>query len=79
MKIDTENIVKILKGDIAALSDISEDEYDIDLSDIGVDSLDRNTIFLDLEENFEMEFTDEDIDKLNTVNKIIAFIKNYPR
>ena len=76
MKIKIEGIVEIIKGDIAVLSSLNSSDYDTDLSDLGVDSLDRSSMFLDLEENFDVEFTDDDIDVLSTVNKIASFIND---
>jgi len=76
MKIKIEGIVEIIKGDIAVLSSLNSSDYDTDLSDLGVDSLDRSSMFLDLEESFDVEFTDDDIDALSTVNKIATFIND---
>lgn len=74
MKIRLEEIVNIIKGEIEEIKDLNSNDYDTKLSDLGVDSLDLSSMFLDLEENYDIEFTDDDIDNLNTVNKIVEFI-----
>jgi len=76
MKIKREDIVDIIIGEVAAINDLNSTDYDTDLSDLGVDSLDRNSIFLDLEENFNVEFSDDEVDNLNTINKIAVFIND---
>lgn len=55
--------------------DASKDR-DVSLSEIGVDSLDNMSLFLEIQERFGLdEIADEDIDTLTSVDLIIAYIQ----
>ena len=74
MKINIEEVAKIVKGELAVLKDLNSDDFESSLSDLGVDSLDRSSMFLDLEESFDVEFSDDDIDNLSSIKDITDFI-----
>lgn len=76
MSVKKEEIVEIIKGDVAVLESVEVSDFDTSLDDLGVDSLDLSSMFLDLEETFDIEFSDEEIDELSTINKIIDFINS---
>ncbi|MDR1537240.1 MAG: acyl carrier protein [Clostridiales bacterium] len=44
--------------------------------DLGADSLDVYQIILALEQTFEMEFLNEDSDKIRTVGDAVSYIQN---
>ena len=44
------------------------------LLECGLDSLDVANFFLALEEKYEIKFTDDELDALNTLSQISAFI-----
>jgi acyl carrier protein len=47
---------------------------DKDLATQGIDSLDMLSVFLLLQEKFNIEIPDEDIPKLNTLNAIVEYV-----
>jgi acyl carrier protein len=49
-------------------------DFDRPLADYGLDSLDLSAIFLALEERYGIKISDEDFDRLNTVNRIVVFL-----
>ena len=42
--------------------------------DLGIDSLDRIEIIIDLEEEFDIDISDEDAEELTNVEKLVAYI-----
>lgn len=44
------------------------------LSTLGVDSLDIASIFLNIRENFGVSIPDDDMDELDTIDKIVSYI-----
>jgi len=74
MAINKDEIVKVIVGDVPALQNIGEEDFDTTFDELGVDSLDRSTMFLDLEEAYGVEFTDEDIENYDTINRIVEVI-----
>ena len=44
--------------------------------DLGADSLDVVELVMELEDEFDMEITDEDAEKISTVGDAIAYIEN---
>lgn len=61
--------------------DISFDantDCDVTLSDLGVDSLDNMSLFLEIQEKFGIaEIADSDIDKLISVKLILDYIEKH--
>jgi acyl carrier protein len=58
---------------------VDEDEVKPDASfvdDLGADSLDVVELVMALEEEFEMEISDEDAEKLTTVKQAIEYIQS---
>ena len=47
------------------------------MDDLGADSLDIVELIMDFEDEFDMEISDEDVEKIKTVQDIIDYIKNY--
>jgi len=50
------------------------DDFDKPLMDFGLDSLDLSALFLALEERYGIKISDDEFDKLDTVNRIAAFL-----
>ena len=46
------------------------------IDDLGADSLDVVELIMTLEDEFEIEITDEDAEKIGTVRDAIDFVKN---
>lgn len=44
------------------------------VNELGADSLDTVELLMDLEEEFEIEITDEEAEKLETVQSVIDFV-----
>ena len=68
-----EKLFEIIKeaeteGDIANISP------DIDLKEIGIDSLEIMNIFLDIQEATGVEVSDDEMNNLNTVRKICDYV-----
>lgn len=65
--LDVITEAKVVKDADALIADLS-------LSEQGIDSLDFSGLLLSLEESFEVEFLDDDIDDLQTINEIVEYI-----
>lgn len=68
-----------IKKIIVDHTDIDENKITLDSSfsdDLGADSLDIVEIIMALEEQFEIEITDEEAQSLNTVKETIEFVNN---
>jgi len=73
MKATIENVKEvILEADV--LGDVSEMKSDVALSEQGIDSLDVVNVYLLLEEKFDVKIPDEDLDKVTTIDNIVAYI-----
>lgn len=54
--------------------DVAAIKGDTPLSKSGIDSLEMMNVFLAIEEKFGIKIPDEDIDALDTVDEIIAYL-----
>jgi acyl carrier protein len=75
MEITIENIKKVLKKEVDARVDIENMDADKSITDQGIDSLDQSSAFLALEDEFNISIPGKEIEKLDTLNKIVAYIK----
>jgi acyl carrier protein len=67
-----------IKGIIAEQLGLDAGEITMESSfvdDLGADSLDIVELIMALEEEFEIEFPDEDAEKVSTVGDVVAYIK----
>lgn len=74
-----KNIEKRIKKIIFDKLDIKEEKITEDasfLKDLGADSLDIVELIMALEEEFNIEILDEEVEKMNTVQDYIEYIKN---
>lgn len=58
---------------------IDEEEITLDtnlVDDLGADSLDLVDFVMSLEEEFDKEIPDEDIEKIKTVGDVVSYIEN---
>lgn len=75
-EIAVEKIIEILNSNIENI-EISIEQVNDDLSDLGMDSISFIKTIVSLEEEFECEIPDEKliISEMNTVNKIIDVLQ----
>lgn len=77
MEITLDDIKDIFEREVDARVNVKNMDPDKSISDQGVDSLDTSSVFLEIEEHFSIKITDSDIERLDTLNKILEFlIKN---
>jgi acyl carrier protein len=76
MEVSLEQIREIFLREVDKKVDVKNMDPDASLSDEGVDSLDSASVFLALEDEFDIKFTDKDIAQLDTLNKIKVFIES---
>ncbi len=50
---------------------------DASLDDLGIDSLDRTNILFELENEFDMDISDEDARRITTIREIIEQVEAY--
>lgn len=73
-----EEIFNKIKEIVVDVMSVSEDSITLDSSfmdDLGADSLDIFQIISNLEEGFDVEFQNEDAEKIKTVGDAVEYIK----
>ncbi len=69
-----------IKGILCAQFDVEEDAVtpDTNLSDdLGADSLDVVDLLMSIEDEFEVEIPDEEVENLKTVNQLVKYIETH--
>ena len=72
-----EEIFETIRQVIAEQLDIDEDEITLETSfvdDLDADSLDIVELMMALEEEFDLEISEEDAEKITTVNDVVTYI-----
>ncbi|QJC32366.1 acyl carrier protein [Enterobacteriaceae endosymbiont of Donacia dentata] len=74
-----DSIIKRVKKVIANVLEIKEKNITNDTSfkDLNVDSLETIEIIMSLEEEFNIEISDEDTEKITSIQEAINYINNY--
>jgi len=76
MAVDFEKVKAIIVEHLGAEeSDVTPEAHFID--DLGADSLDTVELVLALEEEFNIEISDEDAEKIQTVGDAISYIEEH--
>lgn len=68
-----------IKAILAEQFDEEEDKITLDTTltdDLGADSLDLADVLMAIEDEFEVEIPDEDIENIKTVGDIVAYIED---
>ena len=72
-------VFKKIKSILAEQFGENEDSITLDTNlteDLGADSLDLADILMGIEDEFEVEIPDEDIENIKTVGDIVEYIEN---
>ncbi len=70
----TNDKVKELFASINDRIEVSELDDNKDLTDQGLESLDTFDFFLQIEDDYGVKVSDDQMDKLNTVQKIVDYV-----
>ena len=70
-----EKITEILAEQLAADQDTMTMETKI-AEELGADSLDLVDLLMSIEDEFDVEIPDEEIEKMKTVGDVVAYIEN---
>jgi len=76
MKVNSNDIIEIIKSEVDSSIDFNNLKNDLHLTDQGIDSLDINAVLLSVEEKYEIEIPDEDLNNLTTINNIVKYIND---
>jgi acyl carrier protein len=67
-------LTKLIQETVAIISITGERDYDRPLKELGVDSLDMMSILLEIFDRYKVDISDEEAEKLTTINLIVAHI-----
>jgi len=73
MNVTHEEIMGII-NDAGVAADVSQVKNDTSLTEAGVDSLDMANVLLGIEEKYDIKIPDDDMDKLDSVDAIVAYM-----
>lgn len=73
------DIFEIVKKIIVDRLDVDEEKVKLEASfkeDLNADSLDVVELVMELEDEFDLEISDEDAEKITSVGKVVEYIKS---
>lgn len=70
-----EELLLILKNETQAKIDVEQLNHNVSILTQGVDSLDFNSFLLSVEENYNIEILEEEIENLESINLLVEYIK----
>jgi acyl carrier protein len=77
-KPNKQQITGVVCQAIAAIADVSEESLDGRtelVRDLNMDSLALYELVIDLEEHYRLQISDEDIDRIKTLDDIVSYIE----
>jgi acyl carrier protein len=75
MQVTRKDIVSIAESSGLSV-DLSNIQGSDSLREAGIDSLDIMTFYLGIEEKFNIKIPDDEIEALDTIDNIVAYIQN---
>ena len=72
-------VLEKLKSILSEQFDVEEDAITLDtniVNDLGADSLDLVDLLMSIEDEFEIEIPDEDVDNIRTVGEVVKNIES---
>ncbi len=73
------NRIRAVIADVLGVSPEHVAGDGVDLDDLGVDSLDAIELIMALENEFQVELLDEDVEDLTTVGELVALVQEAAR
>ena len=70
-----DEILELISG-ISRSPDVVIDDFDRNLEELGMDSLDTMTLLMDAEEKYSIKFTADEANELSTVNQFVGAIES---
>ena len=74
MKTNKDKIIEVLKSEVESNLDYKNLDNSASLTKQGVDSLDFNSVLFKIEELYDIEIPDEDVQELDSIDKIVNYI-----
>ena len=71
--VSPENILKILQKDVAGLDTVGFDDSLRDKLDL--DSLDLSLFFLNVQETYGVQITDDDVAQIDSINSVVGWLR----
>ena len=75
-----DKVLEKVKAILSEQFDVEEDSITVDTSiadDLGADSLDVVDLLMSIEDEFEIEVPDEEIDNIKTVGELVKYIEDH--
>jgi len=73
-------VLEKVKAILSSQFDVDEDSITPETNiadDLGADSLDVVDMLMSLEDEFDIEISDEDVEKIHTVGELVAYIEEH--
>lgn len=73
-------VLEKVKAILSSQFDVDEDSITADTNiadDLGADSLDVVDMLMSLEDEFDMEIPDDEVEKIHTVGDVVAYIEEH--
>jgi len=76
MKVSKAELIEVIKKEVDQKIDFDNLDPEVAMTDQGIDSLDRTSIFLAIEDEYDLQFSDDEIDNFKTLKDIIDYLNN---